>query len=152
MLFAEIDSYLRLEDMFRPLFRPLVSGETTPLDTATACSIVRRSKIALNLHQSDTLYFEWHRIALLGMWQGAVVVSEPCSASWPLQPERDYIVAGLADMPAVIEYLLRSPAGMEKAEEVRRNALKTLRKYSMGVILKGIMKEHALSMGESGHA
>ena len=80
------------------------------------------------------------------------MVSEPCSASWPLQPGRDYITARFADMPAVIEYLLRSSAGMEKAEEVRRNALKTLRKYSMGVILKGVMKEHALSMGESGHA
>ena len=147
-LFADLHSYLRLQDMSCPL----VSGETTPLDTASASSIVRRSKISLNLHQSDTLYFEWHRIVLLGMWQGAVVISEPCSASWPLQPGRDYITAGLADMPAVIEYLLRSSAGMEKAEEVRRNALKTLRKYSMGVILKGVMKEHALSMGESGHA
>ncbi|MBQ4492057.1 MAG: hypothetical protein II967_02010, partial [Deltaproteobacteria bacterium] len=147
-LFADFHSYLRLQDMSCPL----VSGETTPLDTASASSIVRRSKFSLNLHQSDMLYFEWHRIVLLGMWQGAVVISEPCSASWPLQPGRDYIAAGLADMPVVIEYLLRSSAGMEKAEEVRRNALKTLRKYSMDVILKGIMKEHALIMGESGHA
>ncbi len=147
-LFADLHSYLRLQDMSCPL----VSGETTPLDTASASSIVRRSKISLNLHQSDTLYFEWHRIVLLGMWQGAVVISEPCSASWPLQPGRDYIAAGLAEMPAVIEYLLRSSAGMKKAEEVRRNALKTLRKYSMGVILEDVVKEHALSMGESGHA
>ncbi len=152
VLFAEIDSYLRLEDMFRPLFRPLISGETTPLDTTTACSIVRRSKIALNLHQSDTLYFEWHRIALLGMWQGAVVVSEPCSASWPLQPERDYIVAGLADMPAVRGYLLRSPAGREKAEKIRRSALQTLRRHSMGVILKRITGEYALGSGKGNHA
>ncbi|MCR5220505.1 MAG: hypothetical protein K6E31_05880 [bacterium] len=149
-LFAELNSYLHLQDMWR--LRPLVSGENTSLDTIAASSIVRRSKIALNLHQSDNLYFEWHRLVLLGMWQGAVVVSEHCSASWPLLPGKDYISASLADMPAVVEFLLKSPKGMALAERIRRNALETLHKHSMGDILARIVREHAMSLKEVSHA
>ncbi|MCR5219832.1 MAG: hypothetical protein K6E31_02415 [bacterium] len=149
-LFAELNSYLHLQDMWR--LRPLVSGENTSLNTISASSIVRRSKIALNLHQSDNLYFEWHRLVLLGMWQGAVVVSEQCSASWPLLPGRDYISASLADMPAVIEFLLKSPKGIAQAERIRRNALETLHKHSMGNILARIVREHAMSRKEVAHA
>ena len=138
-LFAELNAYLRLEDMSHPL----VVGETAQLTTAATTAIARRSKIALNLHQADSLYFEWHRIVLLGMLQGACVVSEPCSSSWPLIPNKDYIAAPLNDIPTVLEWILRSPEGMAHAEEIRRHALVTLREHSMSSILTSLIQEYA---------
>lgn len=137
-LFAELDAYLRLEDMSHPL----VIGETSQLTTTATTAIARRSKIALNLHQSDSLYFEWHRIVLLGMLQGACVVSEPCSASWPLIPNKDYISAPINDIPTVLEWLLRSQEGMARAETIRRHAVTTLHKHSMASILTNLVQEY----------
>ncbi len=121
-LFADMQAYLRLEDRNMPL----IYGENSSLSTQTVSSIVRRCKIALNVHQSKHLYFEWHRMILQGIWQGAAVVSEPCTESWPFRADEDYIAASLEDVPAVLEYLLRSDEGMAWAEKVRRHGWETL--------------------------
>lgn len=139
-LFADMQAYLRLEDRNMPL----VYGENSSLSTQAVSSIVRRSKIALNVHQSDHPYFEWHRMVLQGIWQGAVVVSEPCTESYPFRPDEDYISASLEDMPTVLEFLLRSDEGRAWAEKIRRHAWRTLTENPLAHRWQSIMTRYAL--------
>lgn len=139
-LFAELNAYLRL----LPLKEPLRCGVTTPLSTQGTSSIVRRSKVALNIHQSEHRYFEWHRIVLQGIRQGALVLSEPCTAGWPFRPNRDYITVELEHMAETLEYLLRSADGRELAERVRRQGYTTLTtRCGMGERLQELLTLYA---------
>lgn len=138
VLFGKLQAYLRLEDRGVPL----IYGENSTLSTEAVSSIVRRSKIALNIHQSEYRYFEWHRMILQGIWQGAVVVSEPCTASWPFLPDRDYVTATLEDMPAVLEYLLLSDEGRILAENVRRHAWQTLMAHPLAQCWEHIVSRY----------
>jgi len=121
-LFAKLHAYLRLLS----LHVPLRVGVNTQLSTEATSSIVRRSKIALNIHQSSHTYFEWHRIVLQGIWQGALVLSEPCSNAWPFRQNIDYIAVELNSMADTLEYLLLSTEGRAFAEKIRCNAYTTL--------------------------
>lgn len=139
-LFADLHCYLRL----KPVTGPLRVGLTTPLSTAGTSSIVRRSKISLNVHQSEHRYFEWHRMVLQGIWQGTLVLSEPCTTSWPFRPNIDYLAVDLEDMADTLEYLLRSTEGQELAERVRRQAHATLTEQCrMGARLRELLQLHA---------
>lgn len=140
-LFAEMRTYLRLEERHMPL----VYGENSSLSTQAVSSIVRRSKIVINIHQSENLYFEWHRILLQGIWQGATVVSEPCTASYPFRPDEDYVSASLEDMPAVLEFLLRSDEGRLLAEKVRRHAWQTLLDHPLAQRWESIFERYGFT-------
>ena len=111
-------AYLRLESRNTPL----LYGKNSSLSTQAVCSIIRRSKVSLNVHQSEHAYFEWHRIVLQGIWHGTVVLSEPCTDAWPFHPDEDYIAASLEDMPAVLDYVLHSVEGIRWAEKIRQHA------------------------------
>lgn len=121
-LFAGMAAYLRLESRNTPL----LYGKNSSLSTQAVCSIIRRSKVSLNVHQSEHAYFEWHRIVLQGIWHGTVVLSEPCTDAWPFHPDEDYIAASLEDMPAVLDYVLHSAEGIRWAEKIRQHAWETL--------------------------
>ena len=139
-LFAGLDAYLRLESRNMPL----QYGKNSSLSTQAVCSIIRRSKVSLNVHQSVHPYFEWHRIVLQGIWHGTVVISEPCTDAWPFRPDEDYIAASLEDMPTVLEYVLRSADGMRWAEKVRQHAWDTLTANSLSHRWKTIMSLYAI--------
>ena len=126
-LFARMQAYLRLVAMNVPL----LAGVNTPLTTENTCSIVRRSKISLNIHQSQHSYFEWHRMVLQGIWQGALVVSEPCTAAPPFQPNVDYLSVSLEEMPQTLEYLLFSQEGQKDAEKIRAHGYSTLTQHCL---------------------
>jgi len=121
-IFANLEGYLRL----KPVSEPLRVGKNTSLSTEGTSSIVRRSKVSLNIHQSPHSYFEWHRIILQGIWQGALVLSEPCTRAWPFRPNIDYIAADLDTFADTLEYLLLSNDGKALAERVRCRAYATL--------------------------
>lgn len=139
-LFAGLDAYLRLESRNMPL----QYGKNSSLSTQAVCSIIRRSKVSLNIHQSVHPYFEWHRIVLQGIWHGTVVISEPCTDAWPFRPDEDYIAASLEDMPTVLEYVLRSADGMRWAEKVRQHAWDTLTANSLAHRWKTIISLYAV--------
>ncbi len=80
------------------------------------------SKIALNIHQSEFGYFEWHRMVRLGMAAGALVVSDPCPAQPHFKPGVHYLEEGTRQIPNLLEWLLRSPEGQAEAERIRLNA------------------------------
>ena len=120
--FAKLEGYLRL----KPPSETLRVGKNIALSTGGTSSIVRRSKVSLNIHQSDHRYFEWHRIILQGIWQGALVLSEPCSAAWPFRPGIDYVAVDLSDLADTLEYVTLSEEGRAFAERIRRQAYATL--------------------------
>jgi hypothetical protein len=119
--FADYRCFFRIDSMQDPLH----PGINTPIDTETTTSLSRRAKIALNIHRDESRYFEWHRIAVLSIWQETLVLSEPSTLSAPFVPGRDYVEADMDLIPATIEYLLRSEEGMRHAERIREHARKT---------------------------
>ncbi len=107
-----------------PFLRP---GIRAPLHTKALLGLAQRSKIALNIHRERFAHFEWHRMALHGIAQGALVLSEPAGEAPPFVPGRDYISTALADMPEAIEYYLSSEAGRAQAKSVAARGLRTYR-------------------------
>ena len=87
--------------------------------------LARRAKIVLNIHRRDEPYFEWHRAVLHGLAQGALVISEPATASPPLRPGRDFVTAPLGEFPATIRRYLSSPRA---AAAIAARGLRTYRR------------------------
>lgn len=147
--FARLEGYLRL----KPLTGPLRVGESTLLSTECTSAIIRRSKVSLNIHQSEHNYFEWHRIILQGMWQGALVLSEPCTAALPFRPGIDYVSVDLDRLAETLEYLTRSDAGKALAERVRRQAYATLTEHCrVGDRLRELLDAHLRANAPGGRA
>ena len=146
-VFANLEGFLRL----KPLSGPLQAGSNAAILTEATSSIIRRSKISLNIHQSQHCYFEWHRIVLQGFWQGALVLSEPCTSAWPFRPNIEYVSVDLDNLADALEYLLLSDEGKAFAERVRRQAYITLtERCRMGDRLKELLSLHLGSSGELG--
>ena len=106
--------------------RPLIPGQTTNMNTLTSVGLSQRSKILLNVHHGVDKYFEWHRIALLGIAQRTLVISEPCSIAPPFQANVDYVEAPLDELPDRIEYFLGSPAGQAEAQRIIEHGFETM--------------------------
>ena len=84
------------------------------------------SKISVNIHRDDSGFFEWHRIVRLGMLGGSIVVSELCLPHPIFKPGIHYIEECARQIPNVIEWLLRSKDGQERAELIQRNLLEII--------------------------
>ena len=106
--------------------RPMIPGQTTNMNTLVSVGLSQRSKILLNLHHGVDKYFEWHRIALLGIAQRTLVISEPCSIAPPFQANVDYVSAPLDELPERIEYFLGSPAGQAEAQRIIEHGFEKL--------------------------
>lgn len=96
------------------------------MDVVAAAGISRRSKILLNIHRDEFRYFEWHRMALQGFWQKTLVVTEPCYEVPGLQPDVHYLSCKLQEMPSLIEWLLHTDEGRQRADSVRLRAFEAL--------------------------
>jgi hypothetical protein len=104
-------------------FRRLDSGHaiqeiTDGLNAAALAGIARRTKITLNIHQSDLPYFEWFRIVLQGLWHQSLVLTEPSYPVPGLREGEDYLTAELWNFPATIRWLLETDTGRRRAREV----------------------------------
>ena len=87
-----------------------------------ASHVTGHSKISLNIHRDEYGFFEWHRIVKIAMAGGAVVVSEPCLPHPLFKPNEHFFEETGRHMPDLIEWLIHSPEGRDKAEAVRRAA------------------------------
>ena len=105
---------------------PVIPGQTTHMDTPTVMGLAQRSRILLNIHHGSDIYFEWHRIVIEGIWQRALVISEPCGVAPPFTPGLDFIEAPLEEIPAAIDYHLSTAEGRHEAERIVEHAFRTL--------------------------
>ena len=61
-----------------------------------------------------------------GIWQRALVVSEPCGPATPFQSDRDYVTSELEDFCEAIDFYLSEPDGVGFAEAISRQGFNTL--------------------------
>jgi hypothetical protein len=101
-----------------PTTGPIQDGTLTRL----AAHIAGQAKISLNIHQDEQDYFEWHRMVRLGMANGSLVVSEPCERQRDFNPGAHYLEAPADEIPALLDWLLRSAEGQAEARRIRANA------------------------------
>jgi hypothetical protein len=106
--------------------KPLLAGKTTYMDTPTVLGVVQRSKILLNIHRDQDLYFEWQRIVLQGIWQRTLVLSERCSPAPPFRPGMDFVEADLKAFPEKLDYFLSTPQGQLEAQVIANEGFRTL--------------------------
>lgn len=102
------------------------AGKNTSLDSRTVHGLVQRSKIVLNMHQSDGHYFESHRIIMQAIAHQALVVTETSGQYPPFQAGKDFIMRPIADIRKTIEYFL-SPYGSGEAKKIINHAYATFR-------------------------
>ncbi|WP_256889680.1 CgeB family protein [Acidomonas methanolica] len=89
--------------------------------------VAENSKICLNIHRNDDPYFEWHRIIKQGAARGAVVVTEECLPT-PLYREGVHFLAETPrHMPHLVAWLLDSPDGQARAQEIQNACLDLFR-------------------------
>jgi hypothetical protein len=112
--------------------RPIKPDDPDVLSAQDFAQIARNSKIMLNIHQGDSHYIEWQRMFLIGMMQGAVVISEPCYPNDYVKADVHYVEASLESMPAVLIDLLTTKAGREKMSEIHANVAALRERISNG--------------------
>jgi hypothetical protein len=94
--------------------RPLTGGKAE-LGLEQSLLLARNAKVMLNIHRDQFPYFEWHRVMMMGIEQGALVLSEPCLPSPGVEPGRHFQTASLAEMPEALRRLIESPDGQALA-------------------------------------
>lgn len=118
---------------------PLGGGVSSTLTTKEATLLSRRSKIVLNIHRNDRGYFEWHRIMIRGLWQQALVVTEPSPLPPGIIPGQHLIQAPLEEIPELLRWLLESEEGRLKAEAVRIAGYRLLLdRYDLASWMRGL--------------
>ena len=100
---------------------PAREGDPDAMTTADAVQLARNARLLLNLHQGESRYFEWHRIYLLGIARGCVVLSEPCLANaWVIEGTH-YIGCEADAMGEQIEWLLGTDEGAARCAQIAAN-------------------------------
>lgn len=100
---------------------PVRTNHPDAMQTPDVIRVARNSKILLNVHQGDSRYFEWHRLFLFGIMEGAVVVTEPCLTTPFVTAGIHYLECEAADMPATLDRLLDSQSGRDELARVHAN-------------------------------
>jgi hypothetical protein len=137
---ADFNSYIHINGSKSPV----IPGKTSYFDTAAAVGLSQRSKILLNIHRGNDVYFEWHRIVMHGLWQKTLVVSEVCSDAPPFKAGVDYVEATLDELPRTLHYYLRTPRGQREAQEIAENGHRTLvEECRLSRFLNALLSHHA---------
>ena len=108
------------------------------LDTETAYSIIQRSKVFINLHQSDYNFFEWHRIVSMGFWSNTLVFSEEINNTDIFQAEIDFIEFDFANFGEKARFYLDDYKGRTLSEQI---AYQTAEKFKKELKLKDILSK-----------
>ncbi|WP_456849032.1 hypothetical protein [Bradyrhizobium sp. USDA 4504] len=87
--------------------------------------ILNRSKVLLNIHRDEFGYFEIHRMAMQGMWHGALVVTNRCLPHPVFKPGEHFLEETVPRIPKLLEWLVTTSEGQREGERVRRNAYST---------------------------
>ncbi len=119
---AKYNSYLHKT----PAGGPIVPGNPWYIGTEGSVGLAQRSKILLNIHRGNDVYFEWHRVVMLGIWQRALVISDPCTSAPPFKSGIDYVEAPPGEIPSLVEYYLSSADGRNEAQEIVQHGFRTL--------------------------
>jgi len=96
------------------------------MTTTVVAGLAQRSKIVLNIHHGPERSFEWGRMVLGGLWQRALVVSEPCAPAPPFRPGVDFIEVPIDGLASTIDYLLSKSDGQANADRIAAQGFKTL--------------------------
>jgi glycosyltransferase involved in cell wall biosynthesis len=99
--FAARNCHLRLV----PLGFAKTDTTLSYLPAASRNTLLQRTKILLNVHYSESPYFEWHR-ALIALANRCCMITEPCEGFAPLIPGKHLIMAKADDLTACCEYYL----------------------------------------------
>jgi hypothetical protein len=113
--------------------RPFLAAESRTIDFASFVSLVKRSKILLNIHQDADPFFEWQRIVTLGIMQRTLVITDHCDSVPCMEPNVDYLDGPLETLPGLCEFALHN---LREAECIVDRAYGKLRtQYPMEEIL-----------------
>ncbi|HLZ72645.1 MAG TPA: hypothetical protein VKV26_22285 [Dehalococcoidia bacterium] len=116
------------------------AGVPTALNPAAAIGLAQRSKILLHVHESDVPTFPWQHIVHLGIWQRALVVTEPCAPVPGLRAGEHYLACRLSELPDLLTWLLSTGPGAAQAEAIRRRAFAALvREYDLTAWLRSLL-------------
>jgi hypothetical protein len=115
--FAQYDAFL----YYRKVESPLAPKGAHAALSRIAGHVNAHSKLALNIHRDANGFFEWHRIAKLGIGSGAVVVSEPCDPHPLFKPGIHYLEESGRHILNLIEWLLKTPDGQAQAVKIQKN-------------------------------
>ena len=95
-----------------------LTGEKRSIGMAESLQLARNAKVMLNVHRDEFSYFEWHRVMMMGIEQGAIVLSEPCFPSPGVDPGRYFLDSSVEGMPDLLERLLGSSEGEIQARQM----------------------------------
>lgn len=130
--------------------RPLTGGKNQ-IGLDHSLLLARRAKVMLNLHRDEFPYLEWHRVMMMGIEQGALVLSEPCLPSPGVEPGRHFLTATLNEIPELLDRLLRSPEGELFAAGVAELATKELpQRFDLRVELRALSFLHSVGFPQHG--
>lgn len=85
---------------------PFFPGAPATIGFQDLLGLARRSKVILNIHRDADQYLEWQRIVNIGLFSGAIVVSETCDSNPILKPEYHYIDTPLCRMLQTLDHIL----------------------------------------------
>jgi hypothetical protein len=112
---------------YRKVESPLLAKGSHAALSRLAGHVAAHSKLMLNIHRDSNGFFEWHRIAKLGMVSGAVVVSEPCLPHPVFKPGVHYLEESGRHILNLVEWLLHDEDGKRHAQKIQNNANKAVR-------------------------
>jgi hypothetical protein len=112
---------------YRKVESPLLAKGSHAALSRLAGHVAAHSKLMLNIHRDSNGFFEWHRIAKLGMVSGAVVVSEPCLPHPVFKPGVHYLEESGRHILNLMEWLLHDEDGQRHAQKIQSNANKAVR-------------------------
>jgi len=112
---------------YRKVESPLLAKGSHAALSRLAGHVAAHSKLMLNIHRDSNGFFEWHRIAKLGMVSGAVVVSEPCLPHPVFKPGVHYLEESGRHILNLMQWLLHDEDGQRHAQKIQNNANKAVR-------------------------
>jgi hypothetical protein len=98
---------------------PLTSHNYRITSSKINCALGQRAKIVLNIHRDWLGYFEWSRMVMQGIWQGACVVSDPCLPNPIFEAGTHYLEESVRHIGELTRWLLATREGREKLETTR---------------------------------
>ncbi len=135
---SKLNTFIYATRMSRPL-----NGETSPTASPeVTAALLQRSKVLMNIHRDEYTYFEWWRL-MQAFWNRTLVVTEPCFPHPLYKPGIHYLEEAPRHMPHLVEWLVRSREGQDKAEEIRArahadfNTLSTARNAALELLKAG---------------
>lgn len=109
-----------LIDYRKNLRGPIQWGRNNRHEIGFGHFLARHSKVYLNVHRDQFRFFEVHRMVMQGMANCAAVVTDQCMNHPDFSAGVHYMQDDLQQIPQLIDWLMGSPEGRQKCNEVAR--------------------------------